>query len=350
MQNVNIAHGSNVLVTGVNGLIASNIAEEFLALGYNVLGTVRSASRCAWLVPFFQARHTQQRGSFKLLEFLDLSDEHAFSAAYAENHIAAVCLTTSNMDFSQTEPEPFIGQAVETVRAPMRAALKHPHVKSFVVTGSAFSVYMARSDNPCTLTAETYNDDAVAAAYAETWTDAAWRGHAIFGAAFVAKDRAAREFVEKEKPGFRATVLLVDSVMGRVLNVEKQGLPTSVGFLVGIWEGGEKAMASRAFIKPQHHIDAEDCGKLHVAAAVRSDVVNERIFAFAEPFTWNGVLRIMKEKWPQRKFDDEDENEGECLAKVPNERGAELLRDMGGNGWTSLEESIVKTIETAKLV
>ncbi|KAK7705127.1 hypothetical protein SLS57_010149 [Botryosphaeria dothidea] len=350
MQNVDVPPGSNVLITGVNGLIASNIAEEFLALNYNVIGTVRSTSRCAWLIPFFQARHTPTRGTFTLIELRDLADEAAFARAYAAHRIAAVCLTTGAMDFGQTAPEPSVGHAVETVRAPMRAARQHPLVTSFVLTGSVWAVYMPRGGVARELAADTYNDDAVAAAYGEAWEDAGARGLAVFGAGFVAKDRAARAFVREERPGFRATVLLVDCVMGRILNTEQQGLPTSIGFVAGVWEGGEKARPARALIKPQHHVDVEDCAKLHVAAAVRGDVVNERIFTFGEPFTWNKVLRIFKKNWPQRKFDDEDPSEGECLAKAPNERGAQLLRDMGGKGWTSLEESVVKTIKTGKLV
>ncbi|EKG17557.1 Pseudouridine synthase/archaeosine transglycosylase [Macrophomina phaseolina MS6] len=343
--------GSTVPVTGANGLIASNVVEEFLALGYNVLGTVRSSARCAWLTSFFASRHGPHRGAFTLLELPDLGDERAFADAFTAHRVAAVCLTTSNMDFAQPEPEPFISGAVETVRAPMRAALKSaPHVKSFVVTGSMFAVWSPRSNDARALDAETYNDDAVAGAYADAWTDPAARGFAIFAAAFVAKDRAARAFVAEEKPGFRVSVLLVDSVLGRVLDVEHQGLPTTVGFLAGIWEGGEKAKAARAFVKPQYYLDAEDCGKLHVAAAVRADVVNERIFACGGPFTWNRILRIMKENWPQQKFEDEDETEGESLSKVPIERGAALLRDMGGQGWTSLEESVRKTVATAKLL
>ncbi|KAH7026904.1 hypothetical protein B0J12DRAFT_360306 [Macrophomina phaseolina] len=350
MQNVDVPPGSNALVTGANGFIASNIVEELLSLGYNVIGTVRSATRCAWMTSFFESRAAPHRGTFTLVELPDLADERAFSAAFAAHHIAAVYLTTSNLDFSQTEPEPFLSRAVETITAPMRAALQHPHVKRFVVTGSAFSVYTPRGNDPRALTAETYNDEAVAAAHAAAWSDPAARGMAIFMAAFVAKDRAVWRFLEREKPAFRAAVVLPGNVTGRVLDTAHQGLPTTAGALVGLWEGGDKATLARTLGRPVHYVDVEDCARLHVAAGTRSDVVNERIFAFAEPCTWNRMLRVMKEKWPQRKFDDEDASEGECLAEVSNERGAGLLRDMYGKGWTSLEESVTKTLKSANLV
>ena len=40
-----LAPGSKVLVTGVNGFVASWVAQQLLELGYSVRGTVRSAKK-----------------------------------------------------------------------------------------------------------------------------------------------------------------------------------------------------------------------------------------------------------------------------------------------------------------
>ena len=46
-DNPAIPSGSTVLVTGVNGFLASHIADQFLRLGYSVIGTVRDAAKNA---------------------------------------------------------------------------------------------------------------------------------------------------------------------------------------------------------------------------------------------------------------------------------------------------------------
>ncbi|OJD28994.1 nad-dependent epimerase dehydratase [Diplodia corticola] len=372
-----IPPGSTVLVTGANGLLGSNITEEFLAAGYHVIGTVRSATRCAWLPAFFSSRTTTSttttpRGRFTLHELPDLESEPAYAALLAaHSSISAICLTTSVLDPSQTDPRAVIPAAVRCVLPPLRAAAKAeagsasaPSVKKVVLTGSAFGAWTPRAGGaggaaaPRRLTAASYNEEAVAAAWDEGWDeggkgDAVARGAAVLMAAFVEKERAAWRFVEEEEEarlGFGVDVVLVGTVLGRVLRVEEQGWPSTVGFLAGVWEGGEAARAARAFVKPQFFVDAVDCARVHVVAAVRGDVVGERVYAFGERFSWNGVLRILKRRYPQRTFDDEDEGEGEFLVEAPNERGAGLLRDMGQSGWTILEDSVVKTVETAKLL
>ncbi|XTI84528.1 hypothetical protein V2W45_1339567 [Cenococcum geophilum] len=49
--------GSLVLVTGVNGFIGSHIADQLLAHGYHVRGTVRDVAKAEWMSEFFKSRH-----------------------------------------------------------------------------------------------------------------------------------------------------------------------------------------------------------------------------------------------------------------------------------------------------
>ncbi len=49
-----IPKDSLVLVTGVNGYIASHIADQFLEAGYRVRGTARSASKAQPLADVFE--------------------------------------------------------------------------------------------------------------------------------------------------------------------------------------------------------------------------------------------------------------------------------------------------------
>jgi hypothetical protein len=83
-----------------------------------------------------------------------------------------------------------------------------------------------------------------------------------------------------------------------------------------------------------------DDALIHIGALVYSDVYNERLFGFAEPFNWNDILAIYRKIDPNKAFSDDVEGLGEDKAKVPNQRAEEVLKWVKGSGWQSLEESL----------
>lgn len=89
----------------------------------------------------------------------------------------------------------------------------------------------------------------------------------------------------------------------------------------------------------------QDDAILHVAALLRSDVANERIYAFAEPYNNNDILAIFRKLYPERKFLDDIPNLGRDLTRVPRERAEQLLKDTGRPGWVSFEQSIKENVE-----
>ena len=71
--------GSLILVTGVNGLIGSHVANQLLAYNYHVRGTVRNLKENAWMVPFFEKKFNR-KGRFELVEVNEMADEGAFDS------------------------------------------------------------------------------------------------------------------------------------------------------------------------------------------------------------------------------------------------------------------------------
>ena len=71
----------------------------------------------------------------------------------------------------------------------------------------------------------------------------------------------------------------------------------------------------------------------------------ERIFAYAEPYTWNQILGMFRKLYPNRKFVDDIPDQGADLSTVANERAEEILKRAGKEGFTSLEQSIQWTVE-----
>ena len=71
-----IPKGLIILVTGVNGFIASNISDQFLKLGYRVRGTTRDARRTAWVADLFDRKYGPE--NFEMVVVPDMEADSAF--------------------------------------------------------------------------------------------------------------------------------------------------------------------------------------------------------------------------------------------------------------------------------
>ena len=75
--------GSKILVTGVNGLVASHVADQALRAGYNVVGTVRDAKKAQWMKDRFEKEYG--KGCFEISTVPDMAAEGAFDEAVKGN-------------------------------------------------------------------------------------------------------------------------------------------------------------------------------------------------------------------------------------------------------------------------
>jgi nucleoside-diphosphate-sugar epimerase len=332
-----------VLITAVNGYISSNVASCFLSHGYTVIGTVRSLDRHAWLQRLFDAQYP---GLFSLVELADIGDDAALESIIQARGVVSVILTTSLIDASQTTPEPYVSKSVDIALASLRAVSRCPAVQSVVVTSSAWAVATPHVDVREVLTESDYNEEAIRLVYDEVVTDPTYRGFLIIMAANVKKEKAMWDFVGETKPSWRFNTLLVDTVFGNIVSVADQGFPSTASLL----NGPEAARAASFYLTPQWFVDVQDVAKLHVAAATRTDISSERIFAYGQRYTWKAITGILQNCRPEAEWTTGiNENEGECLVEVPNERGADILRSMGhAQGWTDLKTSVRNTVRDHK--
>lgn len=76
----------------------------------------------------------------------------------------------------------------------------------------------------------------------------------------------------------------------------------------------------------QYFVDVVDDARIHVIALIDPKANGQRLFAFAETYTWNDVLAIVRKHNPDKTFLEDRDGLGEDLSKVPNEFAEELLR------------------------
>ena len=74
-----IEPGSLVLVTGVNGYIASHVADQLIQAGYRVRGTARETSKTEWVSELFDKRYGE--GKFEPAIVEDMAEPGAFDEA-----------------------------------------------------------------------------------------------------------------------------------------------------------------------------------------------------------------------------------------------------------------------------
>ena len=85
--------------------------------------------------------------------------------------------------------------------------------------------------------------------------------------------------------------------------------------------------------------------RLHLAALIDPDVNGERILAYKEPYNWNQVLGVFRKLYPDRRFVEDLPDQGKDMSTVETKRSEEILRRMGVDGFTGLEQSLQWTVE-----
>ncbi|CAI4214698.1 unnamed protein product [Parascedosporium putredinis] len=283
------------LVTGVNGLIASHVADQLLAAGYRVRGTVRDISRCQWLADHFESRYGYNR--FGLVQLNDFGAEGAWEVTLqgVSGSRQSRALPTSRWRTSIAPSHQSSNGSTLFV-----GSQKTSSVKSFSFTSSAWAAYTPNPNVTRVLTENTWNEEAVA--------------------------RAADPRLSAEEKGLAPFMA--------------QG--STSGMLLRLFEGKDYEIILK--ILPQWFVDSRDAGRLHLAALTDPSVDRQRLFACAERYSWPQILSLMRTLYPERQF-VELEDQGWDQTTVPNAKAEELLRRLGRSSWVSLQDSVRENIE-----
>jgi nucleoside-diphosphate-sugar epimerase len=238
-----------------------------------------------------------------------------------------------------------IPAALGLTKAALEASAKTPSLKRFVQTSSSSAAAFGRVNETYDLTPETWNDSAVAESE-KPGPYGAERAVSNYAASKTLQEKSLWKYMEEKKPNFVANAVLPDFNVGKIINVEKQGYPSSAGLIKAAFEGN---MEYALLVGPQHGIDVQDCALLHVAALLSPDAKSERIFGYAYPKNWTTTIQHFRELYPERSFVDAPKDEAEDKANVTAKpRAEELLKWISGKGWTSYRDSIKLVTDTLR--
>ncbi|KAG6829026.1 hypothetical protein H0H87_012831 [Tephrocybe sp. NHM501043] len=328
--------GSLVVVTGVNGHLASTTALRLLQKGYIVRGTVRSLRTAAYVKKEFAQFGT----SFEIVEVPDIVAVDAFSNAI--KGASAIVHIASPVTFDAKKPEEQFVPAVDGTLNLLETARKERGIKKVLFVGSIGSVIMTAKDPAKEIiTSKDWN------IYTEQLvnnSDDPMVGFHIYVGSKLAAEKAAWKFVEDNKVDFSLTVLLPAVALGPI-HKAVTGPPrpdVSLGWIYDyIAEVPRKDGAPTAEISLFVH--TYDVADLFVASLTSPEADGERIIALGEKSSYAAVADILRKAYPDRKVPPADPNAaamafpGAEVIRFDTSLGAKLL----GGKWRSLEDMVL---------
>ncbi|KAG8722972.1 methylglyoxal reductase (NADPH-dependent) gre2 [Ceratobasidium sp. 395] len=283
----------HVLLTGGNGFIAAHIIGILLQHGHSITTTVRSESKTTYLRKKFSSVVGDGKLKFGIVE--DITIPGAFDEIIKANKFDAVLHTSSPFVFDVKDiTKDLLEPAIKGTTEILKSVKAHgPSVKRVVVTSSFASIvdlpqgnrpgyaYSEKDWNPITF--EAAQKDNVSGYY---------------GSKTLA-ERAAWDFVEKEKPSYELIALCPPMVYGPVLQevTDMSKLNTSSAAFYNIFAGKVKELQSPGVWL---WVDVRDIAEAHIAAIEKPGAGNQRFLISQGTFSIGQVSDYIWKHYPER--------------------------------------------------
>lgn len=272
-------------------------------------------------------------GVFELVLVDDMAADGAFDKAIKD--VSGVChVAIGGFPVDSN----VIDYTINSTKKLLEVASREPLVRRFVYTSSITAAFNQSFDGLLTVDENTWNRQVVEMLATPTpssnTSDPITRALTLYGAS---KILAEWEIYTSNIGSMEVNSVLPGFTLGKILAPEFQGTPSSAFFLKLLWTGGVTTFNA---VGAPHHVDVEDCARLHVAALLMPKVVNQRIFAAFTPINSSMLLMMLKDLYPEGTFPMENSDTRIMLCNMPNIQAAALLRQMGFPGYTSVKDSV----------
>lgn len=266
-----------VLLTGISGFVAKQIALKALNVGLSIRGTLRDPRRAdevrQALRPWLKDPDTLDRLSFAPA---DLEVEAGWDAAMAG--AAAVIHTASPFPLAQPKDEGvLIRPALEGTARVLRAA-RRAGVSRVVLTSSTVAVMNAGRDRIFT------EDD---------WCDPSDPAATPYARSKVLAERKAWDIAQSE--GLHLTAINPGFILGPPLDGH---YGSSLRLIERLLKGRDPMVPAYGFPV----VDVRDVAEMHVRALLRPETVGRRYIAAAGSLSLAEMGRLLKAEYPVRRI------------------------------------------------
>ncbi|KAH6670728.1 putative NADPH-dependent methylglyoxal reductase GRP2 [Halenospora varia] len=338
-----------VFLSGGSGFIAAHVLDILLEKGHTVVTSVRSEAK-AQKIRDAHPEVSKDKLDFRVVE--DIAQPGAFDDALKSTpDLDSVIHTASPFHFNVTDAKKdLIDPAVIGTTGILSAIKKYaPSVKRVVITSSFASIVNADKGNSWTEHTYTESDwNPITEEESTLNPSNAYRASKTFA------ERAAWEFLEKEKPNFTISTVNPPLVIGPIVHYlnDLEALNTSNqrtrNFLQGKWKN--EIPDTGTFI----WTDVRDLALSHVLASdpANEAAANKRFFVVTGYFSNREICEIIRKNFPeyQDKLPGKEVQGGdypkEGVYKYDNTRVKSVL----GVRFRSLEESVSDLVRSLKVV
>lgn len=288
--------GHKVFLSGGSGFIAAHVLDILLERGHTVITSVRSQEKADAI----KAAHPsvpESKLSFKIVK--DIAVEGAFDEALKIDGLDSVIHTASPFHFNVTDTKKdLLDPAIIGTTGILKAIKKNaPSVKRVVITSSFASIIDASKG---------FN-------YDHTYSEADWNpiteAEAVenpsngYRASKTFAEKAAWEFLEKEKPNFTLSTICPPLVIGPIVHYlnSLSAINTSNqrtrDCMTGVWKEKGQILDTGTYI----WVDVRDVALCHVLAIEKEAAANKRFFVTEGYFTNKQIVDIVRKNFPELK-------------------------------------------------
>jgi nucleoside-diphosphate-sugar epimerase len=335
-----------VLLSGGSGFIAAHVLDELLNRGHSVVTTVRSQDK-ANKIKEAHLKYGKDKLDFAIVE--DIAQEGAFDkAVISEPPFEAVIHTASPFHFNVTDVQKeLLDPAVIGTTGILKSIKKSaPSVKRVVITSSFASIVDGSKGSRPDHTYSEADWNPITKEQAVENPSNGYRASKTFA------ERAAWDFVEKEKPNFTLATMCPPLVLGPIVHYlnSLDSLNTSNQRIRDIVQGKAKdeIPETGTFL----WVDVRDLALAHVLAAEKEEAASKRFFIVTGYFSNKEIAQIVAKDYPQYKdgLPTKDTPGGDYpeggVYKFNNTRSKEVL----GLTYRSLDDSIKDTVKSFQAV
>ncbi|RLV95735.1 putative NADPH-dependent methylglyoxal reductase GRP2 [Spathaspora sp. JA1] len=333
LQTKSLHRMTSIFVSGANGFIAQHIVKQLLEKGYNVVGTVRSASKGEDLKKLTQS----EKFSYEVVP--DIGAVGAFDEALKKHPEVSVFLhTASPVTFTTNDVEnDLLLPAVNGTKHALQAITAYgPQIKRVVVTSSVVAVFgwYNHFDPNKTYTEEDWNPI--------TWEESLENPATGYFASKKYAELAAWDYVKEKTPHFKISFVNPVFVLGpQAFEVkDKSELNFSAEIVNKVIKLGSDDTIpefSGTFI------DVRDVARAHIIAFEKEDAINKRLLLISDGFTNEGLALIINKSFPESTVPKGDPiKDSEQLLKVHKYDNSKTKQILGFK-FISLENSVIET-------
>lgn len=270
-----------VLLTGVTGFLGSHVTIQLLEKGYEVVGTLRNIKR-ADAIKNIVRKHTKNIHNLTIVE-ADLNDKNIWFEV------------SRNVDYIQHIASPFprtLPKNDNELIAPakwgtlniLNAAVAN-HVKRVVVVSSIAAIAYGKSKKELQ---NTFNEN--------HWTDETnLKDSTPYFRSKTIAEKAAWNFMEKNKPDLELTTILPGAILGPVL---ENDFGTSANIIVKILDGSTPALPKIGF----DIVDVRSVANLLLKAMELPQAANNRYIASSGYLTFKEAADVLRNTYQIKKI------------------------------------------------